>query len=150
MYVRRIDRVIKEETTAPVTMFAYNVAQDVLEELATYEPGETNPVFTRYNLGGGCCFNSCGNSNALIAMVKLRFVPVKVDTDLVLIDNLPALKEMVQSIKLAEQGDDRGAAVKEARAIRLLNLALRNQGDDTVPVSVEPFSGTCVGMQRMF
>lgn len=153
-FVRRIDRVLKQETTAPVTMYAYNSDADVLEELATYDPGETNPVFIRYNLSADCGYGtesgaSCSEAKPLVALVKLRFVPVKTGTDLVLVDNLDALKEMIQSVKLGEAGNPEEAAKFEARALRELNMGLRNGGDDSIPVSVEPFNGVPCGMQRM-
>jgi hypothetical protein len=99
--------------------------------------------------GGNCGEGDCV-SRPLIALVKLRFVPVVLDTDLVLIDNLDALKNMIQSIKYAEAGDDRMADKYEARAIRELNMGLRDGGDDLIPVSIEPFSGIPAGRQKMW
>jgi hypothetical protein len=154
VFVRKIERVIKDETTGPVSMFAYNADGDFLEPLATYEPSETNPEYVRFRITGGWpgCGSgesSCSETMPLVAMVKLRFVPAKLDTDLVLVDNLQALKEMIQSIRYAEQGEVALASQFEARAIRELNMGLRNSGDDSIAISVEPFNGVYAG-QRMY
>lgn len=142
-FVSRIDRVLKDETTGPVRLYAYDATNDVLEDVAVYEPSETNPQYTRHRVRLPCtCGTHCGDSKSVVALVKLQFVEAKVDTDLVLIENLDALKDMIQSIKAKEARNLEEARELEASAIRELNLELQNQqNDDTMPVDIEPFKG---------
>lgn len=146
-YVRRVDRVVKDETQGNVSLFAWNAADAVLEEIGTYEPSETNPAFERYQLTIPCC--TSGTNQSVIALVKLKFLPAKVGTDLVYLQNIDALKLMVQSIKSGEAGDTDGARQYEMDSIRELNLDLWDRDtEDKVSISQEPFSGADIGGQR--
>lgn len=148
-YVRRIDRVIKEVTQGQVLLYAYNATTGELVDLAVYDPGETSPTYTRYSLhvnmpdiAGGCSCSSCSTVHSIVALVKLRFIPVKFDSDLVIIDNLDMLKEMVQSIKFREQGDLQTALAFEASAVREGNRELEdNFPDDTFSAENNIFGG---------
>lgn len=138
--VRRIDYVVKDETQDFVDVYAYNPATDLLEELAHYAPGETTPTYTRSKLGitwptsctPGATPNCCGTKRGILAMVKLRYIPAKYDTDLILIDNVDALKKMIMSIKAEEAGNFQQAKQWETDAIHELNRDLEdNNPDDT-------------------
>jgi hypothetical protein len=150
--VRRIDRVIKDETQGPVRLYAWNVASAVLEDLAYYEGSETNPSYLKSQINGPCC-NDCGTTFGVIALVKLGFVPVKHDDDLVIIDNLEALKNMIMAIRSEEAVDFENAASYEARAIRALNLDLadRDEGEQ-IPISMGSLGRENLGLgsQRCF
>jgi len=154
-YIRKIDRVLIESgTQGRVMLFGYNVSGDVLETVATYEPGEVNPSFTRYKLHVQRCGTSatdCGTLKSLVALIKLRFIPAVTDNDLVLIENIPALKLMIQSIKREEAGDEQGARMKEKSAIRELNLQMWNRDQESgITVSLGETGGTLVGTQQCF
>jgi hypothetical protein len=158
VFVRRIERILRDETECPVDVFAYHAATDSLEPIAYYEPTETNPELERYQIRVPKCTcyattstDDCGCSHTLQALVKVRFIPAKVDNDLVLISNLDALKDMMQSIKFREAGDTRAANEYEASAIRELNMELSDQNtEDNFSVSNEPFRGSAVGVQRLW
>lgn len=153
-YVRHIDRILFDDHEGPIRAFAYNVADDVLEDVGSYEAHDNNPSFVRYNLSTGVGCNGgegCGCIRSVTALVKLRYVPAIYDTDLVLIDNLDALKLMIQCIRYEEAGERAQARAAEADAIHELNLQL----NDAFPVEQTPvgngvFAGTCVGIQRCF
>lgn len=141
-YVRRIDRVLKDKTQGIIDVYAYNVAQDVLEPIAHYEPSETNPAYAKYQLHAGCA----NSLKSVVALVKLRYIPVQVDTDLVLIENLDALGEMIQSIKSEDAGDTGAAREHEVNAVMELNLDLANRDDtDGITVQNAPFGGIYTG-----
>lgn len=147
-YVSRIDRVLKDETNGPVRLYAYDAVNDVLEDLATYEPSETNPDYARYKLAGPKCGSGCcgGTSHGVTALVKLKFIPAKLDTDLVLIQNLDALKDMMQAIKFKEANDIGAAREYELAAIRELNLELADETPNAqIAVSAQPFNGLNFG-----
>jgi len=143
VFVSRIDRILKDETTGPIRVYAYNATSDVLEDIAVYEPSETNPDYVRYHLNVPKCDETdCGASKPITALVKLKYIPAKLDSDLVLIQNLDALKDMMQAIKFKEANDIKSAREYEASAIRELNLELADENPiDQVTVSVEPFNG---------
>ena len=156
VYVRRIDRVLKDKTQGEVFVYAYYAAEDKLENIATYEPGETNPSLTKYHLNASCCGSStasgtCGDIKSIIALVKLRYVPVEFDNDVVLIENLDALKLMILSLRAEEAGNRRDKNGFESDAIRELNLQLRDDmPEDQTPVDLGEFGGTSVGYQQTF
>lgn len=127
-YVRSIDYVLKELTQCAVNLYGYNPVSNLLEDLAQYEAGETRPSYerSRLTLAGPVCSTNGSCNKGVAALVKLRFVKARADTDPVLIDNLDALELEIQSIKLAEQHERAGALAYEADAVKELNLQLAN------------------------
>lgn len=149
-FVRHVDRVVKDDTECVVRLYGYDSVNDVLEDMAYYEPSETNPRYERYQLTS-CC-GDCSSARAIVALVKLAFVPVSGDNDLVLIRNLDALKLMMQAIRFEEANDRDSARAYEADAIRELNLELSNQTpDDRIPVNLGELNNTdWIGHQRCY
>jgi len=150
VYVQRIDAVIKDETQFNVPIFAYDPVGNTLLDLAIYEPGETNPSYAKDRLfSHGHTFCKC--EFTVIAMVKLAFIPVKVDTDFVLIPSAMALKTAIQSIKFGESGDAQNQQVFLQSAVNELNRVLDNEQplQDT-PVN-EGFMGESdgIGLQNV-
>lgn len=135
-FVRHIDYVLKDQTQCPVNLFAYNATTDLLEDLAQYDPSETRPSYQRTRLGGmgmgggGCQTTCCGRKNPVLALVKLKFIPVIADTDLVLIDNLDALVLEIQANKAREAGDIASMRAFQADAIAELNRDLEDQSPE--------------------
>ena len=147
-YVRSIERVRKDPTQGQVFLYAYNAADDTLEDLAVYDPGETNPSYVRQglNLTAGC---ACDSTASVVALVKLAFIPVKYPSDLVIIDNIEAIKAIVQSLKLRESNDFQNAIAAETDAIRELNRQLEDESPDeqfsavTHPIGKCSFTNQC-------
>lgn len=147
-FVRRIDRVIKDITQKNVQLFAYDPVNAVLEDLAVYEPTETLPNYERDEvfIGGVCCNSS---TKSITALVKLRYIPIVADTDLVLISNIRALKFAIQAIKLEEAGQDVAADAKMAKAVKELNLELEDEYPrDQTPVDSGFMGGSMIGEQH--
>lgn len=157
VYVRRIDRVVKEVTQGQVLLYAYDVVNDILEDLAIYDPGETTPSYARYQLGepSNRCGNQpqgcCGTSLSVVALVKLRFIPAKFDTDLILVDNADAIKLAVQAIKCQDAGDREGYKENMIFAVNTLNRQLEDESpDDQFSSENETFGGGVSYSQKMF
>lgn len=139
-------RVLKDETQGEVRLYAQDYNTATLTDLAVYAPTETTPNYARYRLHGG---RHCWNANdadtgdrcyGVLALVKVEFIPVKHDSDIVLIDNIQALKFAVQSIKYSEAGDVGNAELFMGKAVRELNLELRNEmSDSSIPVVFKAF-----------
>lgn len=113
--------------------------------IAYWEPDELLPDYRRSlipNLqsAGPCSSNDNGCEKTQITVyAKLQFIPAVKDTDYLQIGNLPALKEMVQSILKGERGLISEAEAHETRAVRLLEEELMsNMGHGvTQPFKVE-------------
>lgn len=147
-YVSKIDRVIKDVTQGDVLLYAWDAVNSVLEGLASYDPGETVPSYERDQifLGNLCCTSS----QSVSALVKLKYIPAKVDTDFVLISNVTALKFMVQAIKLEEAGDRQEARDCVADAVHELNLELNDEFPiEQTPVDTGFMGGARMGSQKM-
>ena len=130
-YVRSFDRVVKDPTQGQVFLYAYNPSLNVLLDLAIYDPGETSPSYARQQFHAPATTCGCANAESVIALVKLAFIPVKYPSDLVIIDNLDAIKFTVQSIKLGEANDFKGATDAQALAVRELNHQLEDDSPDS-------------------
>lgn len=151
-----VTRVEKEETEGVVRLYQYDATNDVLIDMAYYEPTETSPAYQVSKIIGasGCsCDSSCSGLKRVAALVKLQFVPVVNDKDIIQIENLDALALMMQALKLSDQYDVKTKQAMELDAVRELNLELRNRLPiDQIPVNVMPF-GTALpvhhGIGRM-
>lgn len=151
VYIRKIDRVVKDVTTGPIRLYAYNTSTSLLEDVAYYEPSETNPSYERSRL---ClpCFNTDSN-RSVVALVKLKHVPIKVDTDLVLIDNLQALKYAIQAIKFDEANDFQNGRASLMFAVDELNNQLKDANPEwQVPAEFGELGQNqhTLGFQRCF
>jgi len=71
-----LPRIQKSVTNVGVSL--YSVISGVETLLAIYAPGETVPAYTRYSVT-----NPTDNAPSCLALCKLAFVPVVVDTDIV-------------------------------------------------------------------
>jgi hypothetical protein len=73
------------------------------------------------------------------AFVKLQFVEASSPDDLILIDNLDALALGMQAAKLSDAYDSGGSEGMMSRAVRELNLDLRDKLPiDQIPVRFSP------------
>lgn len=138
-FFTKLSRVIKPVTNGVVRLYEYNntTAANV-KALAFYEPDETIPMYRRYympsiaGVAGGSGESAC-DTVPVDLMVKLRFVPVRVANDFVMIGNLPALVEMVRAIRKYENNLFTEGAAHEALAVKYLDEELRSfLGDGAV------------------
>lgn len=160
--VRRIDRVVKDVTQCQVMLYGYNPTLDTgvapnlgLVDLAIYDPGETTPTYSRYQLcipqpHLGMVASCCGSVHSVAALCKLRFIPAKFPTDLVIIDNLDALKYEVQSIRAQEAGDLALAKGYETAAIQELNRELEDVSPDSDFSAINNVFGSMTFSNRSF
>jgi len=140
--IRQVTRVLKDATMGPVRLYAYDATNDVMEDLAFYQPSERSPSFLHSSVRGmrGVTGNSCNGLTQVEALVKLRFIPVEIDEDEVLISNWVALKQMMLAIRAEDAGDDANAEILQAKAVRELNRELRvHTPEDQIPISITPF-----------
>lgn len=158
VFVRHIDRILRDATQCPQDMYAYNPSTNLLEELAHYEPSETEPSYSKTRLqmhwpwlpsslpGSACCSRERG----VLAMVKLRFIPVKNRSDLVLIPNIDALKFMFQALLAQDKGDIQKFMANKALAIADLNRELEDRSPDDQFSAIDNTFGGAVFTNQSF
>jgi len=101
----KITSYTKPETNGYVKITAWNGVNEV--ELSNYEPWETQPSYHRYfsPFLQSRRRNTDPCTRVVLARVRKRFVPVSEDTDVLMISNVLALKEIV----IAQWKRDAGA-----------------------------------------
>lgn len=144
----------KDVTDGPVQVFAMDPSTGVQTLLVTMEPGETTAWYRRYFLDPlpfNCCrvFPPAGcppptdDQVQVTAIAKLDLIPVVVDTDYCLIQNLEAIIEECQSIRYSEIDSTASKAMaqeKHKQAIGLLNGELTHFYSMNDPdILVQPF-----------
>lgn len=108
--------------------------------LLTMEPGETTASYRRYyfnDLPAGCCPNP-GTSDStvqLTAIAKLDLIPVMVDTDYCLIQNLEALIHEGQAIKYSEADSPAAKQMAQNSHLQAVRLLIGELGhwNGTIP-----------------
>lgn len=78
-----------------------------LEALAVYTPNETNPSYLKTSVRLGC--NNGSSVHRVASVVKLRHIDAVADTDILVIDNLDAMKLAFQAIQLEEDSEKSAA-----------------------------------------
>ncbi len=90
-----ITRIIKAETRGYVSLYAVDPDTNRMFFLAKYHPRQTIPQFRRYRITNKV---SDVSTTSVLALLKLRYVPLVADDDILPIDSLQALKLMVMAI----------------------------------------------------
>lgn len=148
-----ITAVVKDETDQTVRVFSKPAVNDILTPFGIYEYWETIPTYQRFRIHGrrdrleqpGCC-----PKNVIEAEVKLAYVPVKHDDDILAIGNRPGLELAVMGVKALDDGDTAKADVllygnginQRIGAVPLLNNEIRTNSNDRFSSSVR-VNGPC-------
>lgn len=136
--VKQLTRAIKPITQGPVTVSSLDQVLGTETPIASFDPGDTNPSYAQYKLHVRHCTTPV--SITAVALVKLKFIPVVVDSDPVLIPNLHALKLFMQSIRFENSGDRNNAKAYQIDAVRELNLQLNDvQPIEQIPIQINAF-----------
>lgn len=143
--VKRITSVTKDVTESNVLMYEYDAASTTLRDLAVYEPSETHPRYRRSVIDNfNCIPTNCSESNGVTmrtaeVLAHLEFIEVQHDNDFLPIDNLDAVKLMIQAIRDEEANQEQMAETKITKAIRELNFEQRSRNPgQQVTVRVNP------------
>jgi len=150
-FIGQITRVIKPITQSYVQCYALDTSTGDATQIANWEPSLTNPSYAQYKLNVPHCDPTV--TTTAIALIKIKFVPALVDSDVVQVPNLSAIKLMFQAIRLEEAGNDDDAQKKIIKAVRELNLQLQDDmQEDQIPIVVNGFgtaSPARAGIGRM-
>lgn len=148
----------KDVTAGFIQIFAVDPTTGAQTLLLIMEPGEKVAGYRRYyfnNLPCNCCSNpSIGVQDLWItAIVKLEPIPVAVDTDYLLIQNMEAIIEECQAVRFATMDNPNALQMSQAHhimAIRFLNGELTHYyGKDKPAVNFAPFGSARLERQSI-
>jgi len=112
--------VTKPQTNGYVRLTAWNGVVEI--ELSDYAPDETTPSYHKYFSQWLQIRQEDDQCLRVVrARVRKRFVPVKEDTDVMIISNINALKAMVIAQWKRDADNQESAAIYKANAIKILN-----------------------------
>ena len=140
---RDITYVKKPTTTGYVTLMSYDSETPEIYFLSKYAPNEQYPGYKRYRVAGACIDNS-GNDTAynnILCQCKMKHVNMIDDDEVLIIQNLAAIKQMAIAIREEEANRFDNAARYEAKAIQLLDRQLGNVQAKQTIVQVKPAHG---------
>lgn len=118
-YVRQISQVYKPVTKGYVSLYAVDPITNRMFFLSKMHPKEERPSYRRYRLMNKCCGATC-----VLLQVKLRYLTPTADDDILPIQNLDAIKFMVQALREEDAKNLQLAFTLEEKAKMLLNKQL--------------------------
>lgn len=151
MQFNHLSGIQKDITAGPVHVFQVDPATGEETLMVTLQAGEETAWYRRYYLDSlpcGCCHApvTVGTACPMVqvtAIAKLEPIPVRVDTDYMLIQNEEALIEEAQAIRYSEMDTVEAKSMaqeKHTQAVRYLNGELTHYlGKDTPAVNFSPF-----------
>lgn len=134
-----VTAVLKEETENRVPVYVVPDVNEAARAFAIYEYWETRPHYQRFKVPRWAEIQNCGcRCQVLEALVKLEFIPVRNDEDILLIGNIPAIETGLEALKAKDDGDLARADAMffgtrenlRLGAIPLLNQELRTYTND--------------------
>lgn len=118
----KITAYTKPETNGYVRLTAWNGSVEI--ELANYAPWETTPSYHHYWSPMAqflnCCDNGCPCNRVVLARCRKRFVPVTESTDVLIISNVLALKEIIIAQWKRESGNMDEYAAHKLTAVDIM------------------------------
>lgn len=155
--ISKITGIQKDVTIGPVKIYEVDLATAATTLLLTMEPSEKVASYRRYFVNGlplNCCNTfPLPTTVQITGMAKLELVPVKVDTDYLLIQSIQALAEECQSIRFSKMDSLTGAQQAKLHhqdAIGLLNGQLTHYlGVSRPAVQEHPFGSARLRRQAI-
>jgi hypothetical protein len=146
---RKVSRVLKDETSDVVRVYQWDGttlnpdSSPAILDMAVYQPKERSPDYLQSRMASTCCW-------FFTALVKLSYVPICCDSDVVLIDNEEAMANMIQARRYNEQGNVASSRAYEAEAFRELNFQLKDRfPDEQFIMHFRPFGHDTLARQRI-
>ena len=152
--ISHISGLQKDTTIGVVQVYEYDTSTGVQRLISQMDPSEEVAGYRRYFLNGlpkNCCDPAAQNPTTVqvTGMCKLAFIPVVADTDYLMIQSIPALKEECQAVRFSEMDDSTSAqqaTFRHGRAINLLNGQLRHHlGKERPAINFAPFGTAHLG-----
>jgi hypothetical protein len=155
MDISRLTGIQKDATFGRVKYYEVDTVTGVERLILTMEPWEEVASYRRYYLApiSSTCCDPTVTTVQVEAMVKLELVPVKVDTDYTLIQNLEALIAECESIRYSTMDSSEAKSMARERhnyAIGLLQGELVHYLGKTKPaISFFPFGSAKLQNKRV-
>lgn len=130
--VKNITAVTKDETKGFVFLYEYETATGLTRDLAMYEGNETNPRYRKSIISNLCSMPACAENDGVRmhrvdVLAKLEFIPVKNDSDFLIIDDFDAIELGLQAVRMEDSNNDVQAEVKWKASIKEMNFGDRNK-----------------------
>lgn len=113
---------LPEDLQGYVSLYAVEMTTQRMWFLSKYHPKELRPGYRRYRLP-----LTCTDGILVECLCKKTYVPATLLTDILLIQNLDAIKNMVIAIERENKGDVNGSAAYAQIAVGNLQLQQRNE-----------------------
>ena len=114
--VRDVERVQKPETDGFVSLYTYDADTHQMYFLSKYHPRETNPRYRRYRITSPDYING----SSIYALCELGYTPLTHEDDVLIVQNMDALKMMVMAIEFENEREFQAAKAYEADAYRMI------------------------------
>jgi hypothetical protein len=114
--VRDVERVGKPATSGMVSLYSYDETTHQMYFLSKYQPAETNPRYRRYRI----THPDYVDGSSVYALCELGYVPLESLDDVLIVQNMDALKMMVMAIEFENEREFQAAKAYEADAYRLI------------------------------
>jgi len=153
--ISRLTGIQKDATFGRVKYYEVDTITGEERLLLTMEPSEEVASYRRYYLSPlpSTCCDPTSETVQVEAMAKLDFIPVKVDTDYTLIQNLEALIAECESIRYSTMDSSEAKSMARERhnyAIGLLQGELtHNYGSLRPAISFAPFGSARLSRKRI-
>jgi len=126
-----VSRVIIEDTTDYISLYAVDTLRNLFFFLGKYHPNQTVPQFRRYriNRSGYLC-------NNILALVRMRYVPLISDEDVLPYDSLQPVKLMLMALTEENSKNMQGALNYESKAMQLLESRQKAKAENSTGVKI--------------
>lgn len=150
----------KDITAGPVSIYQTDPTTGAEILLLTMEPGETTASYRRYYfnpLPRSCCSSATSTtaiqSIPVTAIAKLEMIPVKVDTDYLLIQDMEAIINECQSLRMSQMDTETAQKMSlkfHQDAVRSLNGQLTHYlGSQQAAINIAPFGSARLERQMI-
>ena len=115
-FVRDVERVSKPETDGFISLYSYDLDTYQMYFLSKYHPQETNPRYRRYRITSP----DYVHGTSIYALCELGYTPLYNPNDILIVQNMDALKLMVMAVEFENEREFQAAKAYEADAYRLI------------------------------
>ena len=132
-----IDSITKTATKGYVTLLAYDESTHQTYFLSQYRPDEVCPRYRRYRITNR--YYLTGSS--ILCLCKMAHVPLYEDTDILVVQNLEALKLMAQAIEYGNIGETQRKKAYVIDALTELHAEIADQSEPNHIITVAEGQG---------
>jgi hypothetical protein len=114
--VRAVEGVVKPRTQGHVSLYTYDETTHQMYFLSKYHPNETAPRYRKYRITAP----DFTDGVSVYALCEMAYVPLDHADDILIVQNMDALKMMVMALEFENEREFQAAKAYEADAYRLI------------------------------